>query len=515
MPRNILRHAVLCTATACATHVQDPVEILLFPVFFGESPLVVPLPVGPTHIETTTMAEHISNYCVQHRLSRATCNVVVDGVSGAWDALHQFSFLRIDDERATWSVVPSSPLEMATSICNYLSHTVAPMPAAQRDSCMMTLKLEFSRTTAWLQYRQRNDETVIHDGQTLAQPTMLYQPPRTLISERSAQCHINQEHGNHTISSVSMAHTDPWPLCLGPAFNTAGDSELTTLASPSLKSALPTGPVELQPEPAFHSHDVVIATTTVTSFQTKSNKMRHDQQNATPPSPMPTLRRTRPKEVARRGQVSLSAQPTMAAPQEPWSSSIPSIVSIWIAPVVVIAGTALAYMRVHDAHTAQLTSLHSENAKLQASLDQLFKALQDSIVCTETVHADHAAKVQQLESEVAKLTRVLDDLRAAKPDHSTDTLVHSTSCTNLIPDTTDAMQRLTGSTSVFIRRLSGSLVSYTAVLSSRLKERRNRQSMEQGKGERRAHFEWQQRPSWPLDFIPSGGPRLKTQVRPT
>ncbi|ETV82592.1 hypothetical protein, variant 1 [Aphanomyces astaci] len=443
---SVLRLVLVWAAAVHATQSQGYVDgdALLLPVFFGESPLVVPVPVG-----TTTIDAHLNKYCLQHSLSRATGDALINAISGSWDTLYQFSYLRIDEGTSSWSVVPTTPVEIASSVCSYLTRTIITVPSTQRDSCMMTLKLEFSRTMTYLNHRRHMWVVPTNDQRTIVQvPSIIAQQPNT--SFHKSMCPATTRiYGN-----LGSPQPPPrWPVCNDPALERP-TNVVSTTAAPALK-----------PSHRDISLDVVVPTRSdfnlldhsiPSAIQLLSNTSQPRDYSAIP---APTLRHPSAKgSITRRSPHPTGSPVSLPVNHEtlPWPSYVLWALQAWLVPFVMMGGTLVVCMRAGgETHTAQIANLQRDNQVLRAALHDLSSTLRDSIARAEAIHATQLATAQAVEHAVATLTDAVANMQSEKSQETYN--LHAPVTPQMSQDEAASHLLRRTSSSVLLRRLSGSM----------------------------------------------------------
>ncbi|KDO26374.1 hypothetical protein SPRG_08177 [Saprolegnia parasitica CBS 223.65] len=131
-----------------ALALPPPVPLLL-PVYIGDAPLVVPLPL-PLIVEDNrdALQQHLADFCAAHGLPSTRCKVVYEALTtAAWATDEKAVFLVVNDLLWQWVDMPAESL--ASRICHYVAVQANHPHMLDPSMCLTTLELAFARTEAW------------------------------------------------------------------------------------------------------------------------------------------------------------------------------------------------------------------------------------------------------------------------------------------------------------------------------------------------------------------------------
>ncbi|OQR95280.1 hypothetical protein ACHHYP_00149 [Achlya hypogyna] len=126
-----------------------PAVPLLLPVYIGDAPLVVPLPL-PLIVEDDlpSLQRHLDAFCATHGLPRQRCEVVYDALTTtSWSTDEKAVVLVVNDLSWQWVDLPAESL--AGRICHYVAVQANHPHVLDPTMCLTTLELAFARTEAW------------------------------------------------------------------------------------------------------------------------------------------------------------------------------------------------------------------------------------------------------------------------------------------------------------------------------------------------------------------------------
>ncbi|EQC37892.1 hypothetical protein, variant 1 [Saprolegnia diclina VS20] len=220
-----LASAAIADLPPGALALSPPVPLLL-PVYIGDAPLVVPLPL-PLIVEDNrdALQQHLADFCAAHGLPSTRCKVVFEALTtAAWATDEKAVFLVVNDLLWQWVDMPAESL--ASRICHYVAVQANHPHMLDPSMCLTTLELAFARTEAWKRMRK-------------AGLSMTYSPtPTNNISDPSAPSVENVAMVIKEIDSADLLDTT---TDLPTTYPSVEGSALSAVSEPALDAqSLPT-----------------------------------------------------------------------------------------------------------------------------------------------------------------------------------------------------------------------------------------------------------------------------------
>jgi hypothetical protein len=150
----------VCPSTVQAANASDAEDLssLLLPVYVGNTPLVIPLPLhlvgSSSKTASNNLKQYLASFCASHALPAMTCDVVYDALIQSWDSLLKedvsttFFFLHVRENATSWQWIRMPIQSLANRICIYMATQANQPHVLDQMNCVSMLEMAFSSWAA-------------------------------------------------------------------------------------------------------------------------------------------------------------------------------------------------------------------------------------------------------------------------------------------------------------------------------------------------------------------------------